>query len=756
MYYLNEMVKFLIFSFILIMNFNINNSNNHKLQKNIAPYGSISINNTNSSNLTINNKEISFSINNVTNNKRIIKDVLFVNGCNIKIIPHSYRYRVLHQMEQINAGFLESDEYFYENLNPLIVLNYRVIIFFRCPWTQNIEDAISLAKNLNKKTLFDIDDLVIDTKYTEDIPFLKTLSPNQKALYDDGVIRMRKTLKLCEGAITTTKALARELKNYVSNVFINKNVASEEMWKLSKEALVKKDINKTDNHIIIGYFSGSISHKPDIEMIKPALIKILRKFRNVKLLLLGELEIPDFSEFSSQIIYKKFVDWKKLPKIISKVDINIAPIKNNVFNSAKSENKWVEAALVKVPTVASNFGAFQQVILHNETGLLCSNNKEWYLSLKTLIKNKHLRKIIGENAYNACNYKYNTIYTGRKLANYINSFANKHIGFFLPSLQISGGIYVILKHASILQDNGWDVDLILPDCNMNLYEFEGHQFNIISLINSTISVQYDVIVATLYITLFDILNYYRTKRHIYLVQGYETDFYLYGSYFRGVAEKTYSVPFCVEYITISKWCEKWLWKKYRKKPRYAPNGIDFDKYNFHRRELKEKKIKILIEGDCSSYYKNIDESFKIVEKLDENKFEIWYLSNNGRPKDWYKIDKFFNKVSHEEVKLIYEESDILLKSSLLESFSYPPLEMMATGGYCIVVPNGGNREYLMDGENCLFYKSGEIDSAINCIKRLIDDEQLQNYLYKNGLETAKKRDWKNFHNDIIDLYDIKT
>jgi hypothetical protein len=147
-------------------------------------------------------------------------------------------------MEQINAGFLESDEYFYEDLNPLIVLNYRVIIFFRCPWTQNIEDAISLAKNLNKKTLFDIDDLVIDTKYTEDIPFLKTLSPNQKALYDDGVIRMRKTLKLCEGAITTTKALARELKNYVSNVFINKNVASEEMWKLSKEALVKKILTK--------------------------------------------------------------------------------------------------------------------------------------------------------------------------------------------------------------------------------------------------------------------------------------------------------------------------------------------------------------------------------------------------------------------------------------------------------------------------------------------------------------------------------
>ena len=78
--------------------------------------------------------------------------------------------------------------------------------------------------------------------------------------------------------------------------------------------------------------------------------------------------------------------------------------------------------------------------------------------------------------------------------------------------------------------------------------------------------------------------------------------------------------------------------------------------------------------------------------------------------------------------------------------------MMATGGYCIVVPNEGNKEYLIDGQNCLFYKLGDIDSAINNIKRLIEDKQLQNYLYENGLETAKKRNWKNFQNEIIDLY----
>ena len=138
-------------------------------------------------------------------------------------------------------------------------------------------------------------------------------------------------------------------------------------------------------------------------MIKPVLFKILKKFHNVKLLLLGELSLLNFlSEFSTKIIYRKFKNWKKLPKTISNVDINIAPIEKNIFNEAKSENKWVEAALVKIPTIASNYGEFKHAIIHNVTGLLCSDNKEWYDSLETLIDNENLRKTLGENAYNIC------------------------------------------------------------------------------------------------------------------------------------------------------------------------------------------------------------------------------------------------------------------------------------------------------------------------------------------------------------------
>jgi hypothetical protein len=121
------------------------------------------------------------------NHNRIIRDVLFINGYYYKNFTHPYRYRILHQIEQLEAGNLKCLELYYLDLNPLIVLDFHIIIFYRCPWTLSANKAIEFAKTLNKKVLFDIDDLVIDTKYTNLISYLKTFSDSKKQLYDDDV-----------------------------------------------------------------------------------------------------------------------------------------------------------------------------------------------------------------------------------------------------------------------------------------------------------------------------------------------------------------------------------------------------------------------------------------------------------------------------------------------------------------------------------------------------------------------------------------
>lgn len=676
-------------------------------------------------------------------------DVLFINGCTL---PHPSRYRVDHQIEQLMSSGLYAEKVFYENLTLDYLKYFRSFVFFRCPVTDTIREFIKEAKANNKVVFFDIDDLVIDQKYTDQIEFVKNMNKDDKALYDDGVNRMRETLKLCDYAITTTEILQQELKNYIGEVYINRNVSSDRMYELSINAYKNRIIH---DDIVMGYLSGSITHNPDIELIKPTIIKIMKKYQNVKLKLVGEIDIPeDLKEFEDKIIFEPFMDWEKLPRLISTLDINLAPLEDTIFNEAKSENKWVEAALCHVVTVASKVGAFEHEINDKKDGFLCSNEKEWEKVLTELIENKELREKVANAAYERVVKNNITIYSGHGLAKFIRSKLNENIAFVLPTTNISGGVNVVLRHIAMLKEKKYDVFVINMDNNDTDIDTKWGKVYVIKKYKTKIAGQVDNAVASLWSTLYFIKKIPNVKNKLYLVQNFETDFAPAGKYMRVEANSTYEDYTGVKYLTISKWCQDWLENRFEKEVKYAPNGIDLNQFQYKKRDFKGK-IKILVEGNSEDYYKNVDESFKIVEKLDKNKYEIHFLSYKGEPKKWYYVDKFMHKVPYAEVGRVYQDADILIKSSILESFSYPPLEMMATGGLVVVAPNGGNVEYIKDEENCLFYQQGNIDEAVEKIERLAKDKELRDKLIKNGLETAKNREWSKIEKDIINLYKEK-
>lgn len=711
-------------------------------------------------------------------------DVIFINGCDSSV-PHPIRYRVDHQMEQLQAAGFSVSRVEASALSADIVRHARTFIIFRCPITDAVREFIKLAKQLNKRVIYDIDDLVIDTKYTDLIPFVSEMDSKDKIFYDDGVVRMGETLKLCDCAITTTEGLAAELKNYVPRVYVNRNTASESMLDYSERALYRRDVlpylssdkvsskdskiywnskkraaeRSSSNEIRIGYFSGSITHNADFELVLPDLIKIMDTYPNVTLLVGGELDVSsELNRFGSRVITFPFCDWRRLPEKIASCDINIAPLEDTIFNRAKSENKWIEASLVKVPTVASNVGAFAHMIADGDTGFLCEP-EDWFTVLSRLIEFPELRARAAENSYRFCMKHCTTVCSAYNLARIITQEQTANLMMVLPSLNTSGGVLVALRHLCMLQDAGVDVFIANTDDSHEWCDMFGHKIPVLNReVNSgqmddcPFHASIDVGVATLWDTLDFIKRYPELGRAKYLVQNFETDFYLPGDPLRISANATYLNNPDVEYLTISPWCRDWLREDYGQDCKLVPNGLELDLFKPTDRDFCSDKIRILVEGDCNSEYKNVDESFRIVELLDPKKFEIWYMSYTGTAKPFYRIDNNLGRVPHEKVGDIYRQCHILLKTSILESFSYPPLEMMATGGFVVAVPNDGNAEFLRNEKNCLLYRQGDYQQGAEAILRICDDPELRERLKAGGLKTASSRDWSELKDQIVSMY----
>ena len=322
--------------------------------------------------------------------------ILIIDGVE-NIIPQCTRYRVLNKAEQLRKnGFavkaVNASEF---SLTQAQYASH--IIIYRAPWSAQLQLLCDLAREEHKPVYFDIDDLVFDTLYTDQLSYTQGLSEKEKGNYDAGVKNYGKMLAACDGAITSTNQLKEELLKYKDSVLLNRNLASSELIAVSSQFL-KEDFG-ADDRIKIGYFSGSISHNENFELIKPAIKEVLDNYPFVELHIVGHLDIPqDMKQYTQRIIIHEYVDWKALPQLISQVDINLAPLVDSVFNRAKSEIKWIEAALVKVPTIASHIGAFADMVIDGQTGLLAKDS-EWKEKLESLILSADFRRELAENAY---------------------------------------------------------------------------------------------------------------------------------------------------------------------------------------------------------------------------------------------------------------------------------------------------------------------------------------------------------------------
>lgn len=335
------------------------------------------------------------------------------------------RYRVLHTLEQLALLVIDGR---YIHLSDLIIckeLSERrdFVLLHRVPFDQCVQKLIH-KQFLNNLIVFsDFDDLIFDLgafRFINSPDFSDAFRVN---LYLQEMQRIYATLQRSEGSLASTNYLAARIRQEGKPAWVHRNAFSLEMLKQSEKARLEK---KKRDALVIGYASGTPTHNRDFEMIKPALIEVMRKYRHVELHIIGPLDIGEgWGVLSERIRHFPLVPWRELPFVLAGFDINLAPlVMDNPFAQSKSEIKWMEAAMVETPTIASPTEAFRYAVHHHENGWLAETSEDWVTGLETLVEDSMLRERLARQAYFDVQQRYHPAQRAVELASTLDDIFN--------------------------------------------------------------------------------------------------------------------------------------------------------------------------------------------------------------------------------------------------------------------------------------------------------------------------------------------
>src|SRR4030067_1460609 len=327
-------------------------------------------------------------------------DVLYISGCP----GGSMKYRCFNLAEELRSYGIRTKVI--TSSCPylrLLTSRFNIFIFHRVIHDKYVSLVIDDIKMKHKTIIFEIDDLVYDPKYVPYLDYYRHMGKEEKRWYENGIGREILSDPYVETCTVSTDFLAKAINNDhpTKKVFILRNKLAMDQIKYADMVFSKRnEIKPKDGKIRIGYFSGSKSHDRDFGSISDILFEILKKNKNVVLMIVGFLT-PDkkFTEIKGQIECHSFVSIKKLPELIMRSDINIAPLEiDNPFCNAKSELKFFEAGILEIPTVASSTDAFRYAINDGVNGFLAFNKHQWKVGIERLIEDKERRESIGKQA----------------------------------------------------------------------------------------------------------------------------------------------------------------------------------------------------------------------------------------------------------------------------------------------------------------------------------------------------------------------
>lgn len=310
--------------------------------------------------------------------------------------------------------------------------------------------------------------------------------------------------------------------------------------------------------------------------------------------------------------------------------------------------------------------------------------------------------------------------------------------FVLNATSISGGIRAVFEIANGIAGRGFDVEvwsLEEPptwfDLRVPVRTYRNYDDLLLSLRNV------DAIkVATWWETAQVV--WLASVNHglpVYLIQEFETWFYPDDPVARAAVVSSYRREFVS--ITEASYQQGEL-ADIGVRATMIPHG--YDEATFYPRADVDRDTDSVLALGRSFFQKNFAMTARAWQSLGDDRPTLLLF---GTEPDVLVDDRaeYVVRPSDAEVNVLYNRATVFVQTSLHEGFSLPLLEAMAAGCPVVTTDSHGNRDFCVDGENCVIVPQNDPRALAGALRELLADPERQERLRAGGLRTAQRHTW---------------
>jgi GT2 family glycosyltransferase len=304
---------------------------------------------------------------------------------------------------------------------------------------------------------------------------------------------------------------------------------------------------------------------------------------------------------------------------------------------------------------------------------------------------------------------------------------------------IGGGHRDIFEHLNRLADRGHDVSLYTLGERPEWFDLRAvplHTFADYDALVAALAPLDAIKVATWWMTALPVFRASVARGiPVYFVQDIEASYYPDHENARHAVLDSYRPEF--RYMTISAWNRERL-RELGLDAELIPPGIDLD--TFRPRADVERREDIVLALGRSNPLKNLPLTLDAWRALPEPRPELRLFGIEPELATDPGM-RYVRSPSDEQVNELFCQASVFVQTSTHEGFALPPLEAMAAGAAVVCTDAHGNRDFCVDGVNCLM-PDPDARSVAGALARLLGDPELRARLGRAGIETAADYAWE--------------